>query len=189
MTDGTQEGEPHPVPILPPRLHYSRINNHMLGLIPVEAPPYPGHSPVSPAPPNTETIDHAPVSEQGTGTYMSTNSEKPPLHGDYDGPTPVHPGADAKAYPGQPYPEPLHPDHPGQYPVNSPSDVKAYPGQPNPEHMHQPQVYYTPYGHPSGYATATPLHSLQSASCPVDCPACGQREMTRVQAVAGMTTQ
>lgn len=87
-----------------------------------------------------------------------------------------------------------------QYPVNSPDDVKAYPGQPQPTYnnqgqqapayyQHQPQLYYTPYGPPSGYANATPLHALQSASAPVDCPACGNREMTRTEAVTGMTTQ
>jgi hypothetical protein len=50
-------------------------------------------------------------------------------------------------------------------------------------------MYYTPYGHPSGYATAVPFHALQSAPCPVDCPACGRREMTRVEPVTGLTTQ
>lgn len=163
----------------------------MLGLIPVEAPPYPGHSPVSPAPPNTESIHPAPVPEQETGICTSTTSEKPAMQGDYDAPTFVNPGAESstKAYPGQPHPDQSQVGHGGQYPMNAPSDAKAYPGQPVPEQMHPPQVYYTPYGHPSGYATATPLHALQSAPCPVDCPVCGQREMTRVQAVSGSTTQ
>ena len=110
---------------------------------------------MSSATPHEETIQPVPVSEQETGTYLSTGSEKAP---------PAEPAI-------------------------APSDVKAYPGQPAPAQVQQPQVYYTPHVHPSGYATATPLHSLQSAPCPVDCPACGQREMTRVEAVTGMTTQ
>ncbi|KAF4263897.1 hypothetical protein CNMCM8689_001556 [Aspergillus fumigatus] len=43
-------------------------------------------------------------------------------------------------------------------------------------------------GHPSGYNSATPLHALQRGPTPVDCPVCGQREMTRVEAHAGNTT-
>lgn len=195
MTDRASEGEPQTAPIAYSRhLLCSRTNLFLSpGLIPVEAPPYPGpgHSPVSPPPPpNAETIHPAPVSEQGTGTYTSTSSEKPPIHGDYEAPTSVNPPAEpAKAYPGQPYPDQLQAGYAGQYPLNSPSDVKAYPGQPTPEQMQQPQTYYTPYGHPSGYATAAPLHSLQSAPSPVDCPACGYREVTRAEAVSGMTTQ
>lgn len=122
------------------------------GLIPVETPPYPDHSPVSPLPPPSET----------TNTYHpSTGSEKPQTQPDHAAPVPVYPEGPAK----------------------------AYPGQPGPEQFQQPHMYYTPYGHPSGYATATPLHSLQSASCPVDCPSCGCREMTRVEPVSGSTTQ
>jgi hypothetical protein len=119
---------------------------------------------------------------------MSTGSEKPPIQGDYDAPTAVYPDDPAKAYQGQPHPDQINGSYIGQYPVNSPSDVKAYPGQPTPQPQQQPGMYYTPYGHPSGYATATPLHSLLSAPCPVDCPCCGRREMTRVESVSGMTT-
>ncbi|THC88055.1 hypothetical protein EYZ11_012497 [Aspergillus tanneri] len=43
--------------------------------------------------------------------------------------------------------------------------------------------------HPSGYNTSSPLHALQRAPAPVDCPVCGQREMTRVEAESGKTTQ
>lgn len=153
------------------------------GLIPVEAPPYPGHSPVSPLPPASETIQPAPPSET-TNTYPSTGSEKPQIQPDHAAPVPIYPEEPAKAYQGQP-----QAGFAGQYPVNSPADAKAYPGQPGPEQFQQPHMYYTPYGHPSGYATATPLHSVQSAPCPVDCPSCGQREMTRVEPVTGMTTQ
>ncbi|KAF4241585.1 hypothetical protein CNMCM6805_003859 [Aspergillus fumigatiaffinis] len=44
-------------------------------------------------------------------------------------------------------------------------------------------------GHPSGYNTATPLHALQRGPTPVDCPVCGQREMTRAEPHSGNTTQ
>lgn len=43
-------------------------------------------------------------------------------------------------------------------------------------------------GQPSGYNTATPLHALQRGTTPVDCPVCGQREMTRVEPRSGNTT-
>ncbi|KAG0157714.1 hypothetical protein PDIDSM_4899 [Penicillium digitatum] len=52
-----------------------------------------------------------------------------------------------------------------------------------------PQQFYAPSGHPSGYATVVPLHCVQSAPCPVDCPVCGKREMTSVDFVNGGTTQ
>ncbi|KAJ5101367.1 hypothetical protein NUU61_003589 [Penicillium alfredii] len=60
-----------------------------------------------------------------------------------------------------------------------------------PMHAQQPQQFYQPqaaYAHPSGYANATPLQSIQKAPTPVDCPTCGQREMTRTEAVTGKTT-
>ncbi|CAG8158534.1 unnamed protein product [Penicillium olsonii] len=77
---------------------------------------------------------------------------------------------------------PFQPDSIGEVPGYAPSPSKEYPNQP------QPQQFYTPATHPSGYMTAVPLHSVQSAPCPVDCPVCGQREMTRVEAVSGGTT-
>ncbi|KAJ5098738.1 LPS-induced tumor necrosis factor alpha factor [Penicillium argentinense] len=104
----------------------------------------------------------------------------------------------AKSYQGQPAQD-LSGGFARQYPVHAPDDVKGYPGQPQPAHhdpsqqqspyyLNQPQLYYTPYGPPSGYATAAPLHALQSAPAPVDCPSCGHREITRTEAVTGMTT-
>jgi hypothetical protein len=120
---------------------------------------------------------------------MSSASEKPALHGDYDAPTPVYPEEPAKSYQGQPHPDQINSAYAGQHPMNSPSDVKTYPGQPAPYPPQQPGMYYTPYGHPSGYATAVPLQSLLSAPCPVDCPCCGKREMTRIEPISGGTTQ
>lgn len=89
---------------------------------------------------------------------------------------------DVKAYPGQ---QPIQ-SVGGEQPMST--DSKAYPGQPMASQI-QPQAYYTPFGQPTGYATAVPLHALQSAPCPVDCPSCGQREITRIQAVSGASTQ
>ncbi|KAJ5246731.1 hypothetical protein N7468_001714 [Penicillium chermesinum] len=74
-------------------------------------------------------------------------------------------------------------------PSTSPSDVKAYPGQPIEFLNGGPQPYVTPFGQPTGYATAVPLHSLQSAPAPVDCPSCGYREMTKIEGVSGNTAQ
>lgn len=107
----------------------------------------------------------------------------------YDAPTPVHTDESAKAYQGQPHPDQINGPGVNQYPLNSPSDVKAYPGQPIPQAQQQPGAYYTPHGQQTGYATATPLHALLSVPCPVDCPCCGKREMTRTEAVSGTTTQ
>ncbi|KAF7166253.1 hypothetical protein CNMCM5623_000010 [Aspergillus felis] len=67
---------------------------------------------------------------------------------------------------------PLPKDHPQQQ-LPAPGYYQAGPGT----------------GHPSGYNTATPLHALQRGPTPVDCPVCGQREMTRVEAHSGKTTQ
>ncbi|KAJ6119897.1 hypothetical protein N7523_004177 [Penicillium sp. IBT 18751x] len=158
-------------------------NRDSEGLIPVETPSHSGTGAVSPL--DSGNIHTAP--SVGASTLISDASEKPPLHGDYDAPTPVYPGEPAKSYQGQPHPDHTNGAFTGQYPMNSASDVKTYPGQPSP-HPQQPGMYYTPYGHPSGYATATPLHSLLSAPSPVDCPCCGKREMTRTEAVSGGTT-
>ncbi|KAJ6037190.1 LPS-induced tumor necrosis factor alpha factor [Penicillium herquei] len=79
-----------------------------------------------------------------------------------------------------------HPALTSQPPIAG-AGVKEYPGQPV-ANQFQPRQYYTPFGQPTTYATAVPLHALQSASCPVDCPTCGQREMTRIEAVSGTTT-
>ncbi|GFG12523.1 conserved hypothetical protein [Aspergillus udagawae] len=66
-------------------------------------------------------------------------------------------------------------DHPQQQPLAqlpAPGHYQAGPGM----------------GHPSGYNTATPLHALQRGPTPVDCPVCGHREMSRVEAHSGNTT-
>lgn len=39
------------------------------------------------------------------------------------------------------------------------------------------------------FKTAIPLTVLSSASCPVDCPECGVREMTKTTYQIGATTQ
>ncbi|KAJ5312808.1 LPS-induced tumor necrosis factor alpha factor [Penicillium antarcticum] len=99
------------------------------------------------------------------------------------GPTPIN-GHSEKQYPHQP-------DSIGQAPDYDAvtGHEKAYAGQPLPQQgPPQPNQYYTPYGHPSGYATAVPLHGVQSAPCPVDCPVCGEREMTRINPISGGTT-
>ncbi|GLB12479.1 hypothetical protein AtubIFM57258_010161 [Aspergillus tubingensis] len=55
---------------------------------------------------------------------------------------------------------------------------------------HQPQqTFYAGSQHPSGYNTPTPLYALQKTPAPVDCPACGERKMTRVEAETGSSTQ
>jgi hypothetical protein len=56
----------------------------------------------------------------------------------------------------------------------------------------QPQQFYAPQNpQQNGYANAVPLplHAVQSAPCLVDCPGCRVRQMTRVEAVSGGTTQ
>ncbi|OOF93057.1 hypothetical protein ASPCADRAFT_209690 [Aspergillus carbonarius ITEM 5010] len=60
---------------------------------------------------------------------------------------------------------------------------------PTSQSPHLPQqTFYAGSQHPSGYNTPTPLYALQKGPAPVDCPACGQRQMTRVQAESGNTT-
>jgi hypothetical protein len=93
------------------------------------------------------------------------------------------------AYQGQPHSDQVNGPGVGQYLVNSPSDVKTYPAQPISQIQQQPAAYYTAHGQPTGYATATPLHALLSVPCPVDCPCCGKREMTRIEAISGTKTQ
>ncbi|MCJ1259095.1 hypothetical protein MMC24_006930 [Lignoscripta atroalba] len=39
------------------------------------------------------------------------------------------------------------------------------------------------------YKTVTPLHALGPGTAPVDCPACGQRALTRIDYQSGNTTQ
>lgn len=73
------------------------------------------------------------------------------------------------------------------------------PGQPG----HQqsiPMQQTTPGAHPGApavqggapqrtYQNVTPLASLGRSPAPVDCPACGQRQMTRISFLAGNYTQ
>ncbi|KAJ5880992.1 LPS-induced tumor necrosis factor alpha factor [Penicillium subrubescens] len=144
--------------------------------------------PISPEP--TGITPLSPSSEQ-SGTLLPTYEKSRQEH---EAPIPVNnpPTAPEKAYNGQPVDQiQQQQSYFNQAQAQYPSDGKTYPGQPGPQQMQQhpqQQMYYTPYGHPSGYATAVPLHALQSAPCPVDCPACGRREMTRVEPVTGMTT-
>ncbi|PWY77610.1 hypothetical protein BO83DRAFT_376635 [Aspergillus eucalypticola CBS 122712] len=72
-------------------------------------------------------------------------------------------------------------------------DMPAYaqpPIEQTPEiQPHQPQqTFYAGSQHPSGYNTPTPLYALQKTPAPVDCPACGERKMTRVEAETGSST-
>lgn len=71
---------------------------------------------------------------------------------------------------GQSY---IQPDHAHPQPTQAPIQQQQLPVQ-------QPVN--------SQYPTATPLHALQSSPAPVDCPACGQREMTQVIMESGNTT-
>ena len=132
-------------------------------------PVYP--TPVHPTPINPTSPDS--VSQQHTGSTSAMQSSYTP--------TPIN---GEKEYPFQP-------DSVGGDP-NTHSE-KAYPNQPQQVYQQGdpqgPQQFYTPYGHPSGYATVVPLHCVQSAPCPVDCPVCGEREMTRIEPVSGGTTQ
>ncbi|OQD60691.1 hypothetical protein PENPOL_c021G05148 [Penicillium polonicum] len=144
----------------------------------------PDHQTENPISPNSDTYSH-------TGQSLPST-----MHTSYT-PTPTN-GPSEKQYPHQP-------DSIGQAPAYDASSMtappeKAYPGQPLPQYSQaqaqaqaqlqgHPQQYYTPAAHPSGYATVVPLHCVQSAPCPVDCPVCGEREMTSVEPVSGGTTQ
>ncbi|KAJ5558229.1 LPS-induced tumor necrosis factor alpha factor [Penicillium sp. DV-2018c] len=90
-------------------------------------------------------------------------------------PTPLNTEKQYPNQPGDPAPE-----------YEAPIGEKTYPGQPAPQQFYTPQTQ--PGAHPSGYGTAVPLHGLQSASTPVDCPICGVREMTKITPVSGGTT-
>ncbi|KAF7183792.1 hypothetical protein CNMCM7691_004214 [Aspergillus felis] len=76
--------------------------------------------------------------------------------------------------------------------MQPPTSLPQYPPQQQPLSQPPGQEYYHTgpgMGHPSGYNTATPLHSLKRGPTPVDCPVCGQRGMTRAEAQTGKTTQ
>ncbi|KAJ5802711.1 LPS-induced tumor necrosis factor alpha factor [Penicillium pulvis] len=161
-----------------------------------------------------ETLEHhliSPISPLNSSERASTNSaplldpiSPPPLPAyertrPEDAPMPVDtPQTHGKDYIGQ-APSEFQPAFAGQHPMNSVEEEKTYPGQPAPSYIQppplgpppqqQPQPYYAPAGQSSSYASAVPLHALRQAPCPVDCPACGQRELTRTQPVSGSTTQ
>lgn len=75
--------------------------------------------------------------------------------------------------PDHAYAQPVQPDHASPQPTQTPIHTQQLP-------LQQPVN--------SQYPTATPLHALQSSPAPVDCPACGQREMTQVIMESGNTT-
>ncbi|KAJ5107315.1 hypothetical protein N7456_003990 [Penicillium angulare] len=158
--------------------------NDSEGLIPVETHQNAILSPVSPM-----------HTAEGTNTYSSPPSQianEPPVppyerNRPEEAPIPVDPTpVSEKAYPGQPFPD-QQTGFATQQPVHHPADVKAYPGQPV-SNQFQPKPYYTPQLQPTNYPNALPLHALQSAPAPVDCLACRQREVTRVESVSGSTT-
>ncbi|KAJ6139939.1 hypothetical protein N7471_006425 [Penicillium samsonianum] len=148
--------------------------------------------------PEVVTPDHynqGPVSPN-PDTHSHTAPSLPDALHSSNAPTPVN-GPSEKQYPHQPDSIGQTPSYDASTSMTA-SPEKAYAGQPLPQYSQaqtqpqqgpgQPQQFYTPSGHPSGYASAVPLHCVQSAPCPVDCPVCGQREMTRVEAVSGGTT-
>ncbi|KKK22827.1 hypothetical protein P175DRAFT_0506257 [Aspergillus ochraceoroseus IBT 24754] len=71
-----------------------------------------------------------------------------------------------------------------QQPLQNLPPANQQPNSVAPGTQMQPPQQYAP---PSSYASAAPLQSLQRSPAPVDCPVCGVREMTRVEAVTGNT--
>ncbi|KAJ5946327.1 hypothetical protein N7454_003166 [Penicillium verhagenii] len=135
----------------------------------------------------TSTINSPPIPASISPAYERTQPEDAPIPlSSLDMPE--------KEYCGQPLPNEPAMTSASQHPTGQASNEKAYPGQPMPNHVQVPQLqqqqtYYTPFGQPTRYATAVPLESLQSAPCPVDCPVCGMREMTKTEFISGGTTQ
>ncbi|KAI9928439.1 hypothetical protein ASPWEDRAFT_170563 [Aspergillus wentii DTO 134E9] len=76
--------------------------------------------------------------------------------------------------------QPIEPDH--AYIHEAPTPVVQPDASPIP--MQTMQAVPT---NPNGYQSVTPLHALNRASTPVDCPVCGKREMTKVEARNGNT--
>lgn len=73
------------------------------------------------------------------------------------------------------HPTPIEPDH------AQPAYTETFAAQPVQQVVPvQPQ---------NNYPTAVPLYALQRTPACVDCPSCGQREMTRVEFASGSTTQ
>ncbi|RHZ63595.1 LITAF-like zinc ribbon domain-containing protein [Aspergillus thermomutatus] len=104
------------------------------------------------------------------------SSIPPPAYEQHPGPETHQPAPMVPQNAHMQPPSPLPEHHPQQQPVSQPP-VQEY-------HKAGPGT-----GRPSGYNTATPLHALQRGPTPVDCPVCGSREMTRVEAQTGNTTQ
>ncbi|KAJ5457706.1 LPS-induced tumor necrosis factor alpha factor [Penicillium sp. IBT 31633x] len=148
----------------------------------------------APEPVFSTHLNQGPVSPH-SDTISNVGSSLPDaLHNSYapttlSTQTPMHTGPPEKQYPHQPDSIGQVPEY--DAPISMGPPEKAYPGQPLPQqHAQQghPQQFYTPHGHPSGYATAVPLHGVQSAPTPVDCPVCGGRELTSITPVSGGTT-
>ncbi|KAL4761355.1 LITAF-like zinc ribbon domain-containing protein [Aspergillus foveolatus] len=102
-------------------------------------------------------------------------------------PAPVAQGTQPPHHPTEPNPEiQVQTMPPQQYTTGYPA------GQQQPQNaapqMYPPQPYVQGQPQPSQYPTAFPLHALQRTPQVVDCPACGQREMTRTEAVNGNST-
>ncbi|RAL61002.1 hypothetical protein DID88_010098 [Monilinia fructigena] len=86
---------------------------------------------------------------------------------------------------------------PPQYQSPPPGQEQyQYQAPPLGQEQYPPQNHYAPQAPPqaninqgkNNYATAMPIHSLQSGPTPVDCPVCGVREVTSVEHHSGMTT-
>lgn len=145
-------------------------------LLPCEmASPDPPASQIHPSGTTTMSTRSSPEASSSLGMLHQQSSQE------QDDAISRHPvSGPSKAYEGQPQ------DMATSFEL---SEVKAYPGQPMPNPFQQSRQYYNPDGRPSEWSMAVPLHALQSVPCPVDCPVCRHREITRTEAVTGMTTQ
>ncbi|KAL5343037.1 LITAF-like zinc ribbon domain-containing protein [Aspergillus crustosus] len=123
--------------------------------------------PQGPAPPSYEHPAFA--AEHSTQQPRSTNDPGPEIQ--------------AQTYPHEHYTASPPPSElPTQHDYSNPSP-HMYPPQPQQRPQQQPIIQQ-----PGQYPTAVPLHALQRTSQVVDCPVCGQREMTRTEGVTGKTT-
>ncbi|KAL4861894.1 LITAF-like zinc ribbon domain-containing protein [Aspergillus spectabilis] len=122
--------------------------------------------PQTPAPPSYEHPAHAvPSAEQSTQRPRSTSDPSSEIQ--------------LQTLPPQNYANTPPPNEPPTQHDPSNHSPQMYPPQP----QLQPAVQQ-----PSQYPTAVPLHALQRSPQVVDCPVCGQREMTRTEGVTGKTT-
>ncbi|KAJ5939789.1 LPS-induced tumor necrosis factor alpha factor [Penicillium verhagenii] len=167
------------------------LDSEVPGLIPAETLQQDKIGPVSPmhTSEGTSTISSPPIPASISPPVPIYERNQPE-----DAPMPLSSlDMPEKEYCGQPPPNELAMPSASQQPMGQASNEKAYPGQPMPNHVQVPQlqqqqIYYTPFGQPTRYATAVPLESIQSAPCPVDCPVCGMREMTKTDFISGGTT-